>query len=82
MKPDLAAAAFGAPIGEIAGPVANDQGWHLLLVERILPAELSSSLHQKLVEDLFKHWLEKEKVRWLSNFALKPEHHTSAQSDL
>ncbi|MGA7932280.1 MAG: peptidylprolyl isomerase [Kovacikia sp.] len=68
MKPDLAATAFGTPIGEIAGPVGNDQGWHLLLVERILPAELSPSLHQKLIEDLFKHWLEQEKLRWLSNF--------------
>jgi parvulin-like peptidyl-prolyl isomerase len=81
MKPDLAAAAFGTPIGEIAGPVANDRGWHLLLVERILPADLSPSLHQKLVEDLFKHWLEQEKLRWLSNFAFKPERQTSSQND-
>ena len=73
MKPDLAAAAFGTPIGEIAGPVANDQGWHLLLVNCILPSELSPALHQKLIEDLFKHWLEQEKLRWLSNIALKAE---------
>jgi parvulin-like peptidyl-prolyl isomerase len=76
MKPDLAAAAFGVPIGEIAGPVANDEGWHLLLIERVLPAELSPSLHQKLTDDLFKHWLEQEKLRWLSNFASKSELHT------
>jgi hypothetical protein len=82
MKPDLAAAAFGAPPGEIAGPVANDQGWHLLLIERVLPAELSPSLHQKLIDDLFRHWLEQEKLRWLSNSPLKSEHpiHTSAYS--
>jgi parvulin-like peptidyl-prolyl isomerase len=78
MKPDLAAAAFGASVGEVAGPVANDQGWHLLLVERILPAELSPALYQKLIEDLFKHWLEQEKLRWLSNFVLKPEHYAPA----
>ena len=82
MKPDLAAAAFGMPIGEIAGPVTNGQEWHLLLVERILPSELSSSLHQKLIEDLFKHWLDQEKVRWLSNVAFKSEHHTFSQSGL
>jgi parvulin-like peptidyl-prolyl isomerase len=81
MKPDLAAAAFGMPIGEVAGPVANDRGWHLLFVERILPSELNPSLHQKLIEDLFKHWLEQEKVRWLSNFALKSEYSNSVQSD-
>jgi parvulin-like peptidyl-prolyl isomerase len=82
MKPDLAAAAFGAPPGEIAGPVANDQGWHLLLIERVLPAELSPSLQQKLIDDLFRHWLEQEKLRWLSNSSLKSEHpiHTSAYS--
>lgn len=81
MKPDLAAAAFGVTTGEIAGPVANDQGWHLLLIERILPAELNPALHQKLIEDLFKHWLEQEKLRWLSNIALKPGNYPSAQSE-
>jgi parvulin-like peptidyl-prolyl isomerase len=82
MKPNLAAAAFGAPPGEIVGPVANDQDWYLLLIERVLPAELSSSLHQKLIDDLFRHWLEQEKLRWLSSAALKADHetHTSAYS--
>ncbi len=76
MKPDLATAAFGVTTGEIGGPVANDQGWHLLLIERILPAELSPALHQKLIEDSFKHWLMQEKLRWLSNISLKSENYT------
>jgi peptidyl-prolyl cis-trans isomerase D len=35
--PELAAAAFAAPEGGIAGPVRSPLGWHVLRVSRILP---------------------------------------------
>ncbi len=81
MKPDLATAAFGVTVGEIAGPVSNDQGWHLLMIEQILSAELIQPLHQKITEDLFRQWLEQEKLHWLSSFDSK-SNHSSSQSNL
>lgn len=33
LKPDIASAVFGAPIGEVIGPLQTEQGYHLLKVE-------------------------------------------------
>lgn len=60
LKPDLACAVFGAPIGEMIGPLQTEQGYHLLIVEEFFPAELTPERTQEIRSRLFREWLESE----------------------
>lgn len=40
LNPEVARAAFAAPEGAVSAPVRGPIGWHVLLVERVLPASL------------------------------------------
>lgn len=57
LPPVLASAVFGARIGEVLGPVHTERGYHLLLVEASIPAELTPQVRQELRDRLFQQWL-------------------------
>lgn len=67
LKPDIASAVFGAPIGEVIGPLQSDQGYHLLMIEEFFPAELTSERYQEIRSRLFREWLESELNYMLHN---------------
>jgi parvulin-like peptidyl-prolyl isomerase len=60
LKPNIAAIIFGAPIGELVGPIQTEQGYHLLKVEEFIPAELTPERSQSIINRMFKEWLENE----------------------
>ena len=60
LKPDIAAVVFSAQLGAVIGPVKTDQGYHLLIVEEFIPAELMSERHQEISDRMFKQWLDSE----------------------
>lgn len=60
LKPAIAAVVFSAPLGEVSVPLKSSQGYHLFLVEKILPAELTPERYQELLDDMFKNWLASE----------------------
>lgn len=60
LKPDIAAAVFAAKPGEIVGPLQTTEGFHLIVVEEVIPAELTPAIHQELLDEMFKEWLESE----------------------
>ncbi len=60
LKPDIAAVVFSAQIGEVIGPLATEQGYHLLLVEEFIPAELTPERYQDIIDRMFKDWLTSE----------------------
>ncbi len=60
LPPSLAAAVFGATIGEPSGPIQTDEGYHLILVEEFIPAELTPARKQAIQNRLFKEWLDGE----------------------
>jgi len=67
LKPDLAAAIFGAPLGEVIGPIQTEHGFHLLRVEEFIPAELTPQRYQELLDGMFKEWLASELIYRLHN---------------
>lgn len=67
--PAIAAAVFGHPFGEAIGPVKNERVYHLLLVEELIPAELTPELKQKIQEQMFHQWLDSELTYMLHNQA-------------
>ncbi len=57
LEPDIAAIAFSAAAKELIGPIKTKLGYHLLLVEELLPAELTPQRHKKILNHMFKQWL-------------------------
>jgi len=60
LRPEIAAAVFAASPPEILKPVMTSKGVHLIWVEEIIQPELNEQLRQKIVNELFNHWLEQQ----------------------
>lgn len=60
LNPTLVERVFGANIREVTYPVHTEQGYHLLLVEEFIPAQLTPTLRQTILNHLFQAWLARE----------------------
>ncbi len=60
LKPDIVAAVFSAEPEQVIGPVRTEQGYHLLLVEKFIPAQLTPEVYQNILKRMFKEWLAQE----------------------
>lgn len=60
LKPDIVAAVFSAEPEQVIGPVRTEQGYHLLLVEKFIPAQLTPEVYQNILKRMFKEWLVQE----------------------
>lgn len=60
LKPDIAAVVFSAKVGEVISPLKTDQGYHLLLVEAFIPAQLTPQRYQDILDKMFREWLGSE----------------------
>jgi parvulin-like peptidyl-prolyl isomerase len=65
LKPDIAAAVFGAKLGQVIGPIKTPQGYHLMMVEEFVPAELTPERYQEILDRMFQEWLSAELVYML-----------------
>lgn len=70
VKPAIAAAVFSAPPGEPIGPLRTEQGYHLLMVEEFIPAELTPERYEEILNRMFCQWLDSELNYHLSNESL------------
>jgi parvulin-like peptidyl-prolyl isomerase len=60
LKPDIAVAVFSAQPGEVIRPIQTDRGYHLCMVEKFLPAELTPQRYQEILHNMFNEWLSNE----------------------
>lgn len=60
LKPDIAVAVFSAKPGEVIRPIETERGYHLCMVEKFLPAELTPERYQEILHNLFNEWLSNE----------------------
>jgi parvulin-like peptidyl-prolyl isomerase len=60
LKPDVAARIFAAIPHEVVGLIPSDEGYELWMVEEFMEAELTSTVHQQILDQLFQEWLESE----------------------
>ncbi|MDY6940088.1 MAG: peptidylprolyl isomerase [Cyanobacteriota bacterium] len=65
LKPTIAAAVFGANLGETIGPLKTEEGYHLFLVEEFISAELTPFHRVQIQTRMFKEWLENELNYWV-----------------
>lgn len=67
LHPEVAAAVFGARLGEIVGPLQGEQGYDLFLVEEFIAPELTPDIRQDIIDRLFQEWLNSELNYLLNN---------------
>lgn len=67
LKPDIAVAVFSAKPGEVIRPIETERGYHLCMVEKFLPAELTPERYQEILHNLFNEWLSNEVNHLLYN---------------
>jgi parvulin-like peptidyl-prolyl isomerase len=60
LLPAIAAAIFGHPFGEVVGPIQIEKTYRLLLVEELIPGELTPKIKQTVRSRMFREWLESE----------------------
>jgi parvulin-like peptidyl-prolyl isomerase len=60
LKADIAVAVFSAQPGKVTRPIQTDRGYHLFLVEKFIPAELTAERHEEILQNLFNEWLSNE----------------------
>lgn len=65
LKPDIAAIVFSSQPKQILGPLQTDIGYHLFMVEEVIPAQLDLATYQKICDRLFQEWLVGETNYWL-----------------
>lgn len=60
LKPELADVVFNASIGELIGPMNTERGSHLLMVEEFIPSELTATIRQEILQQMFVQWIESQ----------------------
>ncbi|MBD2434802.1 MULTISPECIES: peptidylprolyl isomerase [Fischerella] len=66
IQPNIAEVVFGSPPQHLIGPLRSEQGYHLLLVEEVIAAELTPQRYQEIINNMFQQWLTSE-VQYLLN---------------
>ncbi|HKO96473.1 MAG TPA: peptidylprolyl isomerase [Pyrinomonadaceae bacterium] len=61
MEPALEAAIFGAQAGKVIGPIKTDDGWELVKLEGLVPAELDDEMRETIKTVLFDEWLAEQR---------------------
>lgn len=60
LNPEVSALLFAHPVGQVLGPLKTNQGFHLFKVTEIISAEFCQNTKQKIIDKLFKDWLDRE----------------------
>ena len=60
LNPEIAAVVFAASLGKVIKPIKIDQRYHIFMVEKFIPSELTPERYQNILDGLFKEWLASE----------------------
>lgn len=67
LDPEIAAAVFSATVGEVIGPIQQNQSFDLLMVESFVSAELTPTIRKEIIDRLFQEWLQNELTHFIHN---------------
>jgi parvulin-like peptidyl-prolyl isomerase len=60
IQPHLAAIVFSTPPQQLIGPLKSEQGYHLFIIDELIPAELTHERYQEILNNMFQNWLNAE----------------------
>ncbi|NJP10806.1 MAG: peptidylprolyl isomerase [Leptolyngbyaceae cyanobacterium RU_5_1] len=67
LNPEFSAIVFSANPKTVIGPIKTEQGFHLLMAEEFIPAQLTPEVRQEILQRLFREWLQAELNHFLCN---------------
>ncbi|MGI8503381.1 MAG: peptidylprolyl isomerase [Hassallia sp.] len=68
MQTDIAAILFTTIPKQLIRPLKSDLGYHLLMLEELIPAKLSPERYQEILNNMFQQWLAAE-LDYMLNFS-------------
>jgi parvulin-like peptidyl-prolyl isomerase len=68
LQPNIAAILFSTPPKQLIGPIKTELGYHLFIVEELIPAELTAQRYQEILNNMFRQWLAVE-VEFILQFS-------------
>ncbi|MEO1431100.1 MAG: peptidylprolyl isomerase [Cyanobacteria bacterium J06633_8] len=60
LKPEISAAVFDTKPPQLIKPIVTSKGVHLILVDKLIKAELNNFIRNTIASDLFNEWLKKQ----------------------
>ncbi|WP_107669138.1 peptidylprolyl isomerase [Cyanothece sp. BG0011] len=57
IKPELSSVIFAANPGEVIPPFPTEQGYHIIMVEAFVKAQLTDEVYEEMINKMFKEWL-------------------------
>jgi parvulin-like peptidyl-prolyl isomerase len=71
LSPELAELLFSAKIGELVGPVkAANEFYELFWIDDLIPPDLSPTLHNDMLDQLFQDWMAAQLEAYVANAEL------------
>jgi parvulin-like peptidyl-prolyl isomerase len=64
LAPEISTVVFGAHPREIIRPVHTEAGYHILLVEEFITAQLTPEIRENILDRMFQDWLGSELNYW------------------
>ncbi|PLZ95126.1 peptidylprolyl isomerase [Fischerella thermalis CCMEE 5268] len=61
---------LGNPPKRIIGPLKSEQGYHILMVEEVIAAELTPQRYEEIINNMFQKWLASKVENLLNSYEL------------
>ena len=81
LKAEIAAAVFSAKPGVVISPLKTDEGYHILMVEKFIQAELTEEIYQQILNNMFRQWLANE-VNYMLYNQIEPEEINESKQEI
>ncbi|MEL4894543.1 peptidylprolyl isomerase [Crocosphaera sp. Alani8] len=78
---ELSPMIFAANPGEVIPPFKTEQGYHIIMVEKFIKAQLNEEIYQQIIEKMFDEWLFNELNYLFHNSGEISTHTPAAQQE-
>ncbi len=81
IKPEVSPVIFAANPGEVIPPFKTEEGYHIIMVERFIEAQLTEEIYEQIINTMFDEWLLNELNYLLHNSGEDTPHTPEADQE-
>lgn len=70
IQANIAEVVLGTPPKRIIGPLKSEQGYHILMIEEVIAAELTLQRYEEIINNMFQKWLAGEVENLLNSYEI------------